>query len=407
MIINDRINEFLNNNYSLCEKNCRYKGYNSQAEIIICECNLKKKFRNLSDVLNDDDLLYSNIKKYNRKTNFYLLSCYKSLYNNDIIIENIGNYVSIFLFISFIISCIIFIIKGYDAIIYNFNKIVSARFYYLENQQNNTPINKPMRRIGDKDLYFSKDTDSKFGLSSSYKQLEPEIKQILEKTNQEINWLSYRVAINKDNRNFCQYYFYLVRRNNLVLFTFTNILDYNLRSIKVYLFIFSIEIFIVINTIFFNDSTIHKIYINKGNIKFKENYIKIFCSFIISNIIILGLKYLVSIESDIIQIKHMKNIKEVYKIYVKKIKKTFKKYLIFTIINIFFIPFSMIYLPCFFYVYKNSQIYLIINTSICFIFSFLFPFVYCFIPTILRFIALEDKNSEKNWLYKISQFLQF
>jgi hypothetical protein len=62
-------------------------------------------------------------------------------------------------------------------------------------------------------------------------------------------------------------------------------------------------IFLDINTLFFNDSLIHNIYINKGNINFQENYLKIFGAIIISNIIIFGMKFLVLTESDIIKIK--------------------------------------------------------------------------------------------------------
>ena len=407
MIINDRIDEFLNNNYSLCEKNCKYKGYNSETGIIECECSLKDKFRNLSEILNDDNLLYSELKKYNQNTNFYVISCYKLLFNKNAILKNIGNYIVIFLFIAFLITYFIFIIKGYDKMNNILKKMVNAKFYYLSNKDNNRPINDQIKRVGYSDIYFSKDNLTKFGQSSLFKKLEPEIKKILEKTNQEINWLSYDIAKDIDNRKFFQYYFYLIQRNNLVLYSFTNLLDYNLRLIKIYLFILSIEIFIVINTIFFNDTTLHKIYINKGNINFKENYLKIFYSFIISNIIILGMKYLISIESYIIQIKEVTKKAKVYKAYITIIKKTFKRYLIFAVINILFILFSWIYLSCFFFVYKNSQIYLIINTIICFIFSLVYPFGYCFIPTIIRFIALGDKNNDKNWLYKISQYLQF
>ena len=197
---------------------------------------------------------------------------------------------------------------------------------------------------------------------------------------------------------------YLVQRKNLILFSFTNSTDYNLKIIKIYLFFYSILIFFVINTLFFNDSLIHNLYVNKGNINFKENYLRILGAIIISNVIIFGTQYLLLIESDIIKIKQVTKKEIINKLYTKIIKNIVKRYIIFAVINIILIILSWLYLSCFFVVYKNDQIYLIINLFIGFIFTLIYPFVFCFIPTIIRFISLSDKNRER--MYKVSQILQ-
>ena len=54
-----RINEFNNNNLSLCEKNCLFKEYNKDTKKVLCECEIKKNFRYLSEILNKtSELLY-------------------------------------------------------------------------------------------------------------------------------------------------------------------------------------------------------------------------------------------------------------------------------------------------------------------------------------------------------------
>ena len=53
-------------------------------------------------------------------------------------------------------------------------------------------------------------------------------------------------------------------RNNLLLFSFFIKDDYNSQIIKICLFFFSFALYFAINTLFFNDSTMHKIYENEG-----------------------------------------------------------------------------------------------------------------------------------------------
>ena len=406
IIINDRIDEFFKNQYSLCEKNCKYKGYNSELGIVTCECSIKETLRNISQVMNDEDLLFSDLKLFNRVTNFYVFTCFKLLHNKNFILTNVGNFVIIFLFIVFIITFFLFIKSGFDKIIAIIRNISASNFYFLEKEdKKNIKTKNASRKNFDSDVHFSIDNLKNMGIIS-FKNFDIRIKKIMEPTNYEMNLFSYDTAKKKDNRKMLEYYFNLVKRKNFVLFAFVNVIDYNLKLIKIYLFIFSIVLFLVINTLFFTDSTIHYLYIKNGNINFLENYLKILGSVIISKIIIYGMKYLVLTEPEITQIKQITKKGAINKLYEKTIRKIFRKYVIFAVINVCFIFFSWAYLSCFFAVYKKDQIYLIINTSISFIFDLIFPFAFCFIPTILRFISLKERTDSKEWLYKLSQFLQ-
>ena len=67
-----------------------------------------------------------------------------------------------------------------------------------------------------------------------------------------------------DKRKYCQYYILLLKAKHAIIFTFFNITDYNLKIIKIDLFLFNFALFYKINALFFDDDTMHKIYKNKG-----------------------------------------------------------------------------------------------------------------------------------------------
>jgi uncharacterized BrkB/YihY/UPF0761 family membrane protein len=74
-----------------------------------------------------------------------------------------------------------------------------------------------------------------------------------------------------------------------------------------YLFIFTFALYFAINSFFFNDSTIHKIYENKGKFNFIHLLSIAFYSSIISSIINIIIKYLSLSENNVLEIKHEKN----------------------------------------------------------------------------------------------------
>ena len=104
-------------------------------------------------------------------------------------------------------------------------------------------------------------------------------------TDQELNNLSYEKALIIDQRTFFQYYFSLLRTKHIILFTFCQPNDYNLFSIKLCLFLFSFSLYLSINCFFFDDSTMHTIYIENGNYDFIYQLPQILLSSLISIVI--------------------------------------------------------------------------------------------------------------------------
>ena len=118
----------------------------------------------------------------------------------------------------------------------------------------------------------------------------------------EFNELSYSEALKADKRAYPQYYFSVLRMRYLLVFTFSSN-DYNSKSIKIILFLFIFSLYFTINSLFFRDSTMYKIYIDKRSFNFIYQIPQIIYSSIISGLINSIVTYLSLSEKNIIQLK--------------------------------------------------------------------------------------------------------
>ena len=124
IILEDRIDEYINNNMSLCETNCDYKGYDSEKKIVQCKCEIKIAFSLILDLEIDKKVLYNKfIINFKKITNFYVIKCYKLLLCKEGIINNIGSYVILVIIFIDIILTIIFVVKGHNELIQKIQKI--------------------------------------------------------------------------------------------------------------------------------------------------------------------------------------------------------------------------------------------------------------------------------------------
>ena len=207
-----------------------------------------------------------------------------------------------------------------------------------------------------------------------------------------------------DKRNYIKYYISLLKRKHSLIFTFYTKNDYNSRNIKISLFLFSFSLFYTVNALFYNDTIMHQIYINKGEFNFIYLLPQILYSTIISSIINTIIAYLSLMEKNILELKEI-NIK--LKKNIIKIKKIIKnKSIIFYILDYSLLLLFWYYLSCFCCVYKNTQLHLLKDTLISYSLSFLYPEVLCLIPGILRIPSLRAKNKDKKCIYSISKFIQ-
>ena len=221
---------------------------------------------------------------------------------------------------------------------------------------------------------------------------------------EELNTLKYEKALKIDNRTFFQYYWSLVKKKHIILFTFFPINDYNLVCIKICLFLVSLSLYFNVNALFFSDETMHKIYMDKGKFNFIIQIPKIIYSTIISAVISFIIKKLAVSEQNILDLKVIN--KENTKIE-KEIKKTMVclkiKFNLFFIISFIFLSIFWYYLSVFCAVYENTQLTLIKDVIFSFFTSLLYPFALNAMPAILRKIALITEG--KSMLYKLSKIV--
>ena len=123
-----------------------------------------------------------------------------------------------------------------------------------------------------------------------------------------MNSLEYEKAIKYDRRTYCQYYWSLLRKKQIILFTFLPANDYNIVSIKIALFITSFSLYFTINGFFFSDDTMHKIYEDKGAYNFLYQIPQILYSSVISSLINIILKQLSLSEKSLLKLKDEKTI---------------------------------------------------------------------------------------------------
>ena len=270
----------------------------------------------------------------------------------------------------------------------------------LKNNSNDMKINAANHQIlktvnNDSPIILNKKRSSK--ISSNLKNPNYNIKAL---NDHELNTLEYEIAIKMDKRSYIQYYWSLLKKKQLILFTFIPANDYNLMTLKLTLFVVSFSLYFIINGFFFTDDTMHKI--NTRNSSLIYRIPQILYSSIISVVINKILKYLSLSEITIINLKRAKKINSEI-VSVKK--QLLFRISIFFIVSMMLMAFFWYFIGCFCAVYENTQKILIKDTLVSYALSMLYPFGINLIPGLLRIPALKDKKKSKSMLYKISNIL--
>ena len=201
---------------------------------------------------------------------------------------------------------------------------------------------------------------------------------------------------------FFNFYISLLKANHILIIIFHKKNDYNSFAIKICLLFFYLTLNLVINSLFFNESTIHQIYIDKGNFNLTYIFPKIIYSFIICNLLFAILRRLSLTQQNIFKIKQEKNklnFNLKAPIEIKYVNIKFKTFFAFCLILLVLFWY---YLSSFCAVYKNTQIYLIKATLISYIISFIYPFIIYLLPGFLRISSFKNPGE---YLYKISQLI--
>ena len=142
--------------------------------------------------------------------------------------------------------------------------------------------------------------------------------------------------------------------------------------IKNFLFFFFFTLNLTVNALFFNDNTMHKIYIDEGKYNLIYQIPQILYSSIISWIISTLIKYLSLSQDNIMDLKHsLANILDIkYKKFLLNLKI---KFALFFILTFLLLMFFWYYMSCFCGIYQNTQEHLLKDSIISFSLSLLDP----------------------------------
>ena len=125
-MLNDRKNEYIEQNLSLCENKCAYDGYNITTKKALCECETKIQINLISEILEEENLLANDVHtSENNNLNIGAMKCISLLFSKHGLIKNLGSYILFLSVLLFGISIIIvykcgmeFIQRDIDNIIY-------------------------------------------------------------------------------------------------------------------------------------------------------------------------------------------------------------------------------------------------------------------------------------------------
>ena len=440
----DRRKEFNDNNLSLCESNCTFLNYDYDKHRVQCQCPIKHYFNQfLYEEPSKKDLIFRFHDNHVQSSNLVILKCFKMLFTKLFYNENYPSILYIILIIGNLAAAIFFCVTDYKNLysqIQSFTerlnrtknkKKINQRKNNIITTGNNPPpkinagnmIKKPKNNLISKfsgknngfTNKFSSKVKAQNSLISSRNMMKNSTDRSLnilnkddiffDKTEMEINMLSYTEAQKTDKRGCFGFYFSFLKTRQLLLYILAS--DYNSFIVKISFISFVFGICVGINTFFFTDKVIHRYYVKQGKETFSDSIISHLSSIIISTIIASIIKSIMLLltftDTDVIQIKDNSTMSREEKTNRALIKVTSKSTLFF-IINFVSMTLFWIYVGTFGIVFKNTQLYLLVNGVITFGGILILPFFYCLISASMRMIALSGKDNES--LYKFSQFLE-
>ena len=287
---------------------------------------------------------------------------------------------------------------------FNINNIISNKKMINNNYLDNESTNK-------KDL---KKNDS-FNNSNIFNK-----KMNKNNKNKSINSLKNHVKISfSDIKDYDEMIFknaiYFDRRSftEIIIHTFTYKIEilhilcfrrkYDLITLHLSTYIFSILIDFTINALLFSDDMISRKYKNGGKI---ELYSRITLSIgsnvltlIIMGFIMIFTSYYNTLNLVIIEMTHSKQKLKLFNKYCQSMKR---KFFVYFFIEFIFLIFVFYYVTLFCAIYHHSQVTIYKNYIVGLCMSFIYSFFFILIIAIFRVVAL--KTRKKN-LYYVSQFL--
>ena len=459
IILNDRKQEFVDNNLSLCENNCNYTGYIKEDKQSSCNCVIKNKMDLISEIIENPNKLSNNFasdesSSSSGSSNIVSIKCTKALFSKKGLKNNISSYILLIFIGQFLLSIILFMKCGYPLLVNNINEIINEKEkiqkeFTLGNKTilpqkgkrkkkkkksgrkkkvnyppkkyslnffnnnlnlskiNNNNINKRNKKNVDTDLIDENNNNEniiKNKNDSSIQKIISKIKIVY--TDYELNNFEYKYAILHDKRSFGEYYCSLIKEKNIILFSFCPRKDYNSIIIRSSIFSLSFSIYYAVNFAFFTDEILHKIYEDGGKYDVLYFLPEIIISFVISYYLTAIIKLIFLSERNIAKVRQQSSLSKAYYFSEKARKNLVIKYIIYFILGLGFLFLFWMLLSSFGAVYPNTQMFIFKNALISFAMALVYPFFIYIFPCALRMCSLNSSQKDNECVYKISKYLQ-
>ena len=253
--LDDRRQNFIDNNLTLCEENCVLIDYDYTYKNAKCSCDIKIKLPLVEEIKFDKEKLKNNFIDINNIANLKCLKCYKIVFKKNNIKYNYGFYILCFIYLLYFVCLFLFYYKFYFWYFENVESVFfppkndiniehmdtsSKKDNNLNQIKNSTKVIKIKKRtyikkdgriIKFKEVIKDKHSDnditqikgdisnndnknnSKGKIEILFNKEEKKENQkvktkeeVLDYTDSELNSLSYEEALKIDKRTFIQYY---------------------------------------------------------------------------------------------------------------------------------------------------------------------------------------------------------
>ena len=440
-------------NVTLCDDSCNNIGVNLTSMKAICKCTLRDLLNEAKDATKLLGLDFSDLVD---SLSIDVIKCYKTVFQYKYFVKCYGGFMCLIL----IVLQTICVIVAYKVSIYDLRK---NAFWLVQNYtnilQSQDLISFPPKRRKRSSCNDNSDNSEILKSKISQKSFKSPLinktqKETLEKLNKtkfnsrktisifkdvrrskltsslktnsiysnlqenkEINLkeylktsmddLDYDEALEKENRGFCK----MIAGRLIIKQVFIN-LFYNSnwiipRSIKFIFFIVRIDLYFVVNAVFYNEEYISYLYYSEEEVTFLSFVPKSLNRIIYTSVVSSVLDFIISLlfptENKIkrILIRKKNNIKAMKIKLFFSVKNIINNYVSFIFVSYVLTIVSWYYITCFNNVYPYLKIEWIKSSIFIILVMQLLSFIGCIFFSFLRFISLKCKSER---LYRISRY---
>jgi len=462
--VKDRIKLFFPN-ITLCDQGCFIKGVNLTTWKTKCECPLNNIVN--SNIFGNNVFIQQSIGEWQdilTKTNIEVMKCYKDLFDKEMYKHNTGFIIIVILLIIKIFLIILYYCKYKNKIKRYVLGLTEKYVSFLKTEKKLNLIDSPEKFEPRKNINDNNNLnpEEKKGTIIKRKSLKNPTKisirkkESTNKMNNKINSVSmknsndiinisdqrlenkekendqimlnlqnkininireyiktdpddmdYDDAIREDKRTFCQYFWFKIKKEQILLSTFCRREILKPLPMKIILLILNIALYLVINGLFFNEDYISDL------LKSGADTVSSFVERILDRIVIITITGIIInyiIEFFFVEESKIKGIlkREKDNIIILKyeivqiIKNTYKKYNIFIIISVIIMLISLYYVFCFNNVYSSIKGEWLKSSIIIIIIMQILPILLCLLDGMIRFISFRCKSER---LFRLSSYL--